>query len=85
MQPNSAINEFVGKFSYVIIDPIILLLFALAFLVFLFGVVEMIWKSDNEEGKIKGRKHILWGLIGLFIMVAVLGIIQVLKNTFGIQ
>ena len=85
MQPNSAINEFVGKFSDVIIDPIILLLFALAFLVFLFGVVEMIWKSDNEEGKIKGRKHILWGLIGLFIMVAVLGIIQVLKNTFGIQ
>lgn len=73
---NSLINNIATK----ILNPLIGLLIAIAFLVFVWGIVELIYGSDNEE-KIKvGKRHLVYGLIGLFIMLGVLGIMNVLQN-----
>jgi hypothetical protein len=41
--------------------------------------------SDNEEARDTGRRHIISGLIGLFIMFSVFGIIRIILGTFGIS
>lgn len=58
--------------------PVRNVLFALAFIVFLWGVTEFLFAQENEEKKTTGKRHMLWGLVGLFIMFAVNGLIEIL-------
>ena len=66
-----------------IVNPLIGLLFAVALLYFLWGVSQFIYNSADEQGREKGKQHILWGLIGLLIMVSVFGIINLICRTVG--
>ena len=74
---------FVGKISTNILNPIIAILFALALVYFIYGVAFYIWNPDNEEARTKGRQGMLWGVIGMLIMVSVFGIMRFLINSSG--
>ena len=63
-----------------IFNPLIRLLVAVAFAVFIYGVIEFIAGSDNDVKREQGKKHLMWGVIGLFIMLGVMGLIEVLLN-----
>jgi hypothetical protein len=63
-----------------ILNPLIGLMFAIAIAVFIWGIVEFIWNSGSEDKRTTGKQHIIWGLVGLLIMSAVAGIIQIIKN-----
>lgn len=71
------------KIESQILDPLIKLLFAFALLYFLYGVYEMVRGADSEEARATGRRHIAYGLIGLFIMVGVWGLVNVICKTIG--
>ncbi len=71
--------DIVNKVITEIINPLIEVLFGLAIAIFFWGVIEFIWNSGNEEKKTTGKQHIIWGLVGLFIMAAVAGIIEIIK------
>lgn len=77
-------DEFLSNVNSMIINPLIILLFALALVYFLYGVVEFIAGQDNEEKKTQGKSHMMWGVIGLTIMMGVWFILGVLLNTLGI-
>ena len=79
------IQQLVININNTIIHPIIGLLFGLAFVIFLWGIVEFIWKSDNPTAREQGQKHMIWGVVGMFIMLSVIGIIQIFLGTFGIS
>ena len=81
-----SLDRLVFNFNIYIIRPIIILLFVLAALLFFFGLAKFILNigSGSDEGKKEGKQHMLWGIIGIFIMVSVYGILRVLTNTFGI-
>lgn len=64
-----------------ILNPVIILLLAVALMIFVWGIVQYIANSDSEEARRKGRSHIIWGLVGLVIMVSVRGIIELLRST----
>lgn len=64
-----------------IINPIIFALFAVAFVVFLWGLVQFLGSLDNEEARSTGVKHMIWGIIGMVIMISANGIIAVINNT----
>ncbi len=66
------------------VNPLIGLLFSVAIAIFIWGVIGFIFNSDNENNRADGKKHIIWGLVGLFIMFAVRGIIALIKNFLGI-
>lgn len=56
---------------------------AVAFLIFILGVARFI-KSAGNEKEIKDSKNLLiWGVIGLFVMVSIWGIITFLRAEFG--
>lgn len=69
------------KIKTAIVDPIIAFLFALALVYFLYGVFEMIRNAESEEARKIGQQHILWGVIGMFIMISFYGIMHVICNT----
>lgn len=75
---------FVRRINDVLINPLIGLLFTVAFVLFLWGMVTFIFKSGDTEAQKKGKQHMIWGLIGMFIMVSVLGILRIILDTFGI-
>lgn len=64
-----------------LINTIITILMVAAIAYFIFGVVKYIVSADKEEGK----KVIINGLIGLFVIVAFWGIIKIVQNTFGLD
>ena len=57
---------------------------AVAFLVFLYGVIRFITAGGDEEKRKTAKNLIIYGLIGLFVMVAVWGLVAVLASTFGV-
>jgi len=64
-----------------IITPIIYLLFALAVVYFVWGVMVFIQNAGNPEERKKGYDHMIWGIIGIFVMVSAIGIINIITGT----
>lgn len=59
-------------------------LFAIAFIVFLWGAfMTFIWGANDEGTKEAGKNFMLWGLIGFFVMVSVWGLVNILTGTIG--
>jgi len=59
-----------------IVYPIIGFVFALALIYFLWGVVKFIWNWGNAADREAGQKHMLWGVIGMAIMLSAFGIMN---------
>ncbi len=68
----------------VIVIAVIPLIFTLAFVIFLWGVLRFMYASDSKD-KEAAKGFIWWGLVGLFVMVSVWGIIRILGTTLGID
>ena len=71
------------KVNQTILNPLIALLFAVALVMFIWGVVEFTANADNEEKRTTGRQHILWGIVGMIIMISVFGIMRLITGTIG--
>jgi len=81
----AVLNSFLAKVVTEIVNPLILLLSAGAFVVFLWGVFEFVLHAEDAAKRGEGRKAIFWGLIGLVIIFGAYGIINVALGTFGIN
>lgn len=76
-------DEFLQKLVENIINPLIGLIFVAAVVMFLWGVTKYIKGAASDSDRETGTKHITWGLVGMFIMVSVYGIIRMALTTFG--
>jgi len=79
------LEQFLAKVVEQIVNPIILLLVASAFITFLWGVFEFIKDAGDGKARETGRQAIYWGLIGLVVMFGAYGIINVALSTFNIN
>lgn len=80
-----AAKQIIGKINDLIIYPIVFVLFSLGFFLFAWGIVEFMWGMKNGEVSDEGKQHMLWGIIGMFIMVSIGGIVGIIDQTFGFQ
>lgn len=64
-----------------LINPALLLLTGVAGLIFFWGVVQFLWNIQKGGDTKDGKMHMLWGVIGLFIMLAAWGILTIIENT----
>ena len=76
-----SVNELVAKLADAIVNPLIKLMFAVALIVFLWGVFGYIKGANNADAREIGKSHIIWGFVGMFIMVSVFSIIKIVMNT----
>lgn len=67
-----------------IIQILVPILYALALLVFIWGLVKFIFRLGGDEKAVEaGKKLMLWGLVALFIMVSIWGILALFHDDFG--
>ena len=74
----------VNKFLIAIGFPLVVLLMAVAVVLFLYGCFEYIINAGDSGAQTKGRNHILYGLIGLLVMTSAYAILSIAVSTFGI-
>ncbi len=79
-----SVQQLIGTITKNIFNPLITLLFAVATLVFAWGVVLYIIGSYGSDSRIERAKSImLWGIIGMFIMASAWGIVGLFCNFFA--
>lgn len=76
-------DRLIANIKAEILNPIIILAFAVALLVFLYGVFKLIRSQASAEGLKTGGNHILWGLIGMAIMASAWGLINLICETIS--
>lgn len=77
------IKALLGNIANLILNPVIILGFVIATIYFFYGIFELVWKAD--EGKDEHKKNLIYGIVGLFVMFSVYGILNLVLNTFGIS
>ena len=78
------ITTLLNSINRLIINPIIILAFAVALLVFFWGLVQFIMSETADAKRKDGSKKIIYGLLGMFVMISAYGIIRLILDTFGI-
>ncbi len=81
-----AIQDLAGRIAEVIVNPILALLFGVGLIVFVWGLVQYLYNA-NVKGDVDGeaKMHMFWGLLGMFVMVAVFALIRIIANTINVQ
>lgn len=90
----ASINTGLGSFGTIIttltsrvVSALSTLAATAAMVVFFYGIVQYIWGvREGDESRVqKGNVFLRWGLVALFVMFSVWGIIIYVQNIFGIQ
>lgn len=55
----------------------------LAVLYFIWGVLSFVMNSGDEDAQKAARSQMLYGIIAIFVMVSVWGLVGILSGTFG--
>jgi uncharacterized membrane protein YidH (DUF202 family) len=79
------IDTFVRKLNTYVFNPLIVLMVIIAVAVFIYGMFEYIRGADSDDAREKGQRHMLWSVIGLFIMIGVFFIMRVILGSVGID
>lgn len=62
-----------------------MLLTSAAALYFLWGAYQFVLGAEDSGSREEGRKHMLYGIIGLLIIISAYGILKIAAGTFGIS
>jgi len=68
-----------------ILAALIPVIFVLAFVLFLWGAAKYIYQADDATKRAEGNKLMLYGIIALFVMVSVWGLVGILGRSFGVS
>lgn len=84
-QPVTTIERGFERVFNIINRYIIPLAFALAIVWFLYGVFGYVTAGGDEKKRTDGRNMMIYGIIAIFVMTSVWGLVNLLKNTVGLQ
>jgi len=81
----TSVSQVITRINTEIINPLIILLFGFALILFLWGGFKFIRDAGSEDGRTLGKKSFIWGIIGMVIMVSVYGILRLVTASFGVD
>jgi membrane protease YdiL (CAAX protease family) len=85
---NASMDSVTGIITWascLLMKAIVPFLFMLATAGFIYGLIKFFLNPDSKDKKEEGKKFILWGLIALFVMTAMWGIVGVFTKTFEVK
>jgi hypothetical protein len=82
--PNTVVT-FMQSVTSEIINPIIGIIFAVALLYFLWGLMTFIFAAGDTSKMTEGKQHMLWGTIGMVVMISVGAILALGLATIGVS
>lgn len=65
-----------------LLEQALYILVALSMIVVLWGGVRLLLNFGDERGMQSGRQILLWGIIGLFVIFSVWGLVQIVQSAF---
>jgi hypothetical protein len=68
-----------------ILRQLVFLIVGLAVVYFLWGVAKFVLAVNEEKARDEGKKQMIWGIIGIFVMVSVWGLVNVIAGTFPLN
>lgn len=77
--PDTILQAIVAE----IFSPIYKAVVGFASIYFFYGVVKYIHDMRNPEDKNTGKNHLLWGSVGLLIILSAGGILSLFADMFG--
>jgi hypothetical protein len=79
-----SIKELMFRVSFYIINPLIIFGFVVALVYFIWGIIDFL-RNRNAGAKEadEGKWHMLYGTIGMIIMVSAFAIMRLLANIVG--
>jgi hypothetical protein len=81
---SSVVSSLLNKLDQFILNPLIALVFAVAFLLFFIGIVQLVAASQAGKETGDAKQKVLYGLVGMFVMFSAYGLVHLIINTFGI-
>jgi hypothetical protein len=79
-----SLKDLIDFFTCFIGRTIVPLIFAIALVVFLWGVIKFMQAKESSE-KEEGRQFMIWGIIALTVMISIWGLTSVLGGTFHVN
>jgi hypothetical protein len=67
-----------------LINSLIGITASIAVLVFMWGIAIFIWKAGDPKAQEEGRNRMVWGIVALFVMVSVWGIVNLIRGELGL-
>lgn len=79
-------GDIITRFTQTIVRSLATLFATAAMVAFFYGIVKYIWgiRDGDSTASTNGKNFMLWGLIALFVMFSVWGIINYAQGIFGI-
>ena len=78
------IQDLAGRLATAIINPLLALIFGAGLIVFVWGLVQYLYALNIKgEQDPEAKKHMLWGIVGMFIMAAAFTIIRLIAGTIN--
>lgn len=78
------IEDVLGKFDlwvYMLLG----IVSSLALLVFMWGIVKYITSAGDEDKAKEGKSIMIYGVVALFVMFSVFGLVNFVRDSFGID
>ena len=75
------LDEFLNDKLAGILDTIVQFLIILAIFILIFGIFRYLTAAGDEEKVKEGRRFIIWGVVGVVLMLLIRGFINVIVDT----
>lgn len=78
------INSFIGRITTFINNTLIPLVFAIALLVFIWGMFRLFIHKNAEEAE-QGKQLAIYAIVAFVLMVSIWGIVNLIANGLGLS
>jgi len=78
-------NSFVAFFQDYVLRPLLALFIALSVVLFLWGMVVFMANTDSEQARTAGKDKMIWGVVILFVMLSIWGLVNILQEVTGVE
>lgn len=68
-----------------ILDSLVPLIIGVAVVILLIAIVNYIRAGEEEEKRDKAKSLMIYGIVGLFVMVSLWGLVAILSGTFNLN
>ncbi len=68
-----------------LLNALIGMLITVAIVVFFWGLIRYLLHDGASEDAHKGVYQMIWGIVAIFVMVSIWGLIALLQRTFGVE
>lgn len=81
----NTLKDMIDYATCLIVKSVVPLLFIGALAFFVWGMVQYFLNPNNAKKREDAREYMVWALIGMFVLFSIAGLVEILRNTFGVE